>query len=573
MKRNADGSSKLTNLIRANSSSLTQSFAILWFRNDLRLSDNPALSEAITFCTEKKLKLIPLYIYDTSPKENPQSHGSALGGASKWWLHHSLLSLEKQIGDETKNQSRILFRSGNPLKVLEDIIAKTKSSHIFMSQVFEPAEMNSDEHLVTHFEKKSVKVRISNGSLLHHPDSIKNLSGGYYKVFTPFWKACQNVKVRALIKKPSLAQFATEGDIVSCGGEALDSWSLLPGPKIPSWTIGLSHSFHPGEPEALKRFGDFVDKKLKTYAKDRDIPSIEGTSKLSAHLHFGEISPVQVWNVCTCSKNSDSYNIQKYVAELGWREFSYYLLFHFPNLSNAPFQEKFSTMIWSDPELIPSRVAQEKQTYTFDPKIQLDSKLTVGLYFPGPKLPLDQLGYFERWKRGLTGYPIVDAAMRELYVTGWMHNRCRMIAASFLTKHLLINWTLGAQWFWDTLVDADLASNSAGWQWVAGTGADASPYFRIFNPVTQSKKFDPKGIYLRKWVPEIKNLPDAYVHEPWLANKGVQTKNKFVLGETYPHPIIDHTFARNRALGPTGYGIVAKKDSPTLNKSDKPSKY
>lgn len=459
----------------------TMNTAIVWFRQDLRISDNPALRNAV----QQNKTIIPLYIFDTSI---PKKH--QLGGAQRWWLYHSLTSLTTQL---QKYQNKLILRQGEPLKILLAIIKKTNANTIYWNRCYEPYAIKRDQKIQELLEKNGIMVKTFNGSLLFEPWEIKNNSGNYFKVFTPFWKKCLSQKEPAFpLDKPKIPKLR-----LNIPTENLKNWQLLP--EKPDWATGIKETWQAGEPHAQQQLKTFVAKKLIHYHQ-RDFAALDVTSMLSPYLHFGEISPRQIWHavqIATLKNVALTANTKKFLSELGWREFSYHLLYHFPTLAEDSFRKDFENFPW-----------QKK------------------------------LSHLKAWQQGKTGYPIVDAGMRQLWYCGWMHNRVRMIVASFLIKDLLIDWRIGAAWFWDTLVDADLANNSASWQWVAGSGADASPYFRIFNPTLQGKKFDPQGDYVKRWLPELKNLPKKFIHEPWLAPEKTD----------YPAPIIQHEHARKIAL-------------------------
>ncbi|MBX9697693.1 MAG: DNA photolyase family protein, partial [Alphaproteobacteria bacterium] len=362
--------------------------------------------------------------------------------------------------------------------------------------------------LKSSLKNMNIDCKSFNASLLFEPWEVKTGSGEFYKVFTPFWKAC--LARLSAIETPSETAVIRRFEQVM-PSESISAFELVP--KSPNWAESFGRYWEPGEEGAHKRLEQFISTSLRDYGKSRDVPGVEGTSKLSAHLHFGEISPRQIvkriQDVAGQSLDEElSYNAGKYCAEIGWREFSYHLLYHFPQLPSHNFQRKFDAFSW-DPNYMET---------------------------------------LQCWQRGMTGYPIVDAGMRELWQTGWMHNRVRMIVGSFLTKHLLIPWQQGESWFWDTLVDADHANNAASWQWIAGCGADAAPYFRIFNPVLQGEKFDPDGAYVRRWVPEVALLPNAFIHKPWEASELILKQAGVSRGQSYPRPIVDHAYARSRAL-------------------------
>ncbi len=464
---------------------------IVWLRQDLRLEDNPAL-----FYAAQESVVIPVYILDTSPPKQWQ-----LGGAQRWWLHYSLINLQKQFA---KHHLQLILRRGDPKKILLDLVEKTQAKAVYWNRCYEPHAIARDAKIKTFLKQYKIDNEIYNASLLFDPWEIKNQQGEYFKVFTAFWKNClKQAKPKSLLKIPKLNPYSHH-----LTSDKLNSWDLLP--QQPNWAKAFNSIWQPGSNGAQKRLISFLKNGLRGYANNRDVPAIDGTSRLSPHLHFGEIGPRQIWHAVQqelTHRNNISADSERFLAELGWREFPYYLLYHFPNLPDKPFQTKFANFTWHN-----------------------NKKL------------------LRAWQRGETGYPLIDAGMRQLWRIGWMHNRVRMIVASFLTKDLLIPWQQGEVWFWDTLVDADLANNSAGWQWVAGSGADAAPYFRIFNPILQSKKFDPEGNYIRQWIPEFKNLPNKYIHEPWTAPKEILKQAKVKLGGNYPYTIINHEFARDRAL-------------------------
>lgn len=444
---------------------------IVLFRQDLRLKDNPALS----FACQTGQPIIPLYILDDETSEKWK-----IGGASRWWLHHSLLSLSQSLQEKG---SQLFLSKGNTLTVISRLMQKHQVGAVFWNRCYEPFSLQLQKKL-----KGMLPLSQSfNGSLLFEPWEILNKQRESFKVFTPFWKKCMEVQS---IQDPLPEPHQIPTKIIE--SESLDSLSLLP--KHPDWSKGLSTHWSVGEKAAHTKLNDFISQSLETYDHGRDIPSLASTSSLSPHLHFGEISPRQIFHRTKNIPASD-----KFLSELGWREFSYYQLYHFPQLPEEPWREEFSRFQW---EKNPS--------------------------------------FLKKWQTGETGYPIVDAGMRQLWKTGWMHNRVRMIVASFLTKDLLVPWQDGAHWFWDTLVDADLASNSASWQWVAGCGLDAAPFFRIFNPTLQGEKFDPDGIYIKRWIPELAELPRTLIHTPWKAGPSY----KFF----YPSPIVSHDQSRKRAL-------------------------
>ncbi len=461
---------------------------VLWFRQDLRLQHHPAYEAA----KATGQPILPLYILEDSSADSWK-----MGAAQRWWLHYSLLSLDKDL--QTQG-GQLILRRGNPAEVFANILRESGAHDIYWSRCYEPFAIARDTQLKKDFITQGVNVKSFNASLLFEPWEIQTQQGQPYKVFTQFWKRClaQGPRFPIFEKTPSL-QFYTH-----LKSENLESWKLTP--TRPNWAKGFSDLWQPGEHGAHQKLEEFIVHHLKNYKETRNLPDKYGTSRLSPHLHFGEISPHQIWQRVHQTSHLPPSS-ERYLSEIGWREFSYHLLYHFPSLPERPFQEKFSAF-----------------------KLQYNSHA------------------LNAWQKGQTGYPIVDAGMRELWHTGWMHNRVRMIVASFLTKHLLISWQEGEKWFWDTLVDADLANNAASWQWVAGCGADAAPYFRIFNPLLQGEKFDPEGHYVRQWVPELKNLANTFIHKPWQASETELRQAGITLGMTYSHPLVNHEAARKLAL-------------------------
>jgi deoxyribodipyrimidine photo-lyase len=466
---------------------------LVWLRQDLRLSDNPALYHAAS----TKDSIIPIYIYDEIVPQQWQ-----IGGAQRWWLHHSLTKLSEQFA---KKGMALILRRGDPKKILPEIIKATQANAIYWNRCYEPYARQLELALQNKLASLNIEVKSFEGNLLFEPNAIKNQQGSYYKVFNAFWRAClSSHEPGTPLAIPKLSTHSQK----KIHSDQLSDWQLLP--TKPNWAKNWGKLWVIGELAAQKKLTRFLENQLNNYAEARDIPNIDGTSLLSPHLHFGEISPRQIWYAtkqALMHASKSHRHAERFLAEIGWREFSYYLLYHFPKLPEQPFQHKFSGFAWR-----------------YNKKD------------------------LQAWQRGLTGYPIVDAGMRQLWQTGWMHNRVRMIVASFLTKDLLIPWQQGEAWFWDTLVDADLASNSASWQWVAGSGADAAPYFRIFNPSLQGKKFDPEGEYVRRWIPELAKLPNKFTHTPWQATSEILLKAGIRLGTDYPRPIVDHDISRKTSL-------------------------
>lgn len=457
---------------------------IVWFRQDLRLHDNPAFLAAC----ETGHPILPVYILD-----DYNSGKWKMGEASRWWLHESLSQLNHSLNNA------LIFRAGSPLPILEQLAKETNASAIFWNRCYEPWRIARDKII-----KKSLPIsRSFNGSLLFEPQNALKEDGTPYKVFTPFYqKGCLNRAPTPQEPKAPPAHI----NLAHHDTGLLKDLNLLP--RI-QWYKTMQNEWKPGEQGAQERFREFTKRGLKGYKQGRDFPNENNVSRLSPHLHFGEISPRHVWHTVQAAMIAQGceQDGEHFMRELGWREFSNSLLFHFPELPEKNLQHKFNKFPWNNDEHA-----------------------------------------LKAWQSGKTGYPIVDAGMRELWQTGYMHNRVRMIVGSFLVKNLLLHWHHGEEWFWNTLVDANLANNSASWQWIAGCGADAAPYFRIFNPVTQGKKFDPDGAYVRRYVPELSALPDKFLHCPWEAPDQKLQSYGITLGETYPRPIIDLKSSRERAL-------------------------
>jgi deoxyribodipyrimidine photo-lyase len=459
----------------------------LWFRQDLRLADHAALCAAAAAGD-----VIPLYILDDeTPGDWP------MGGASRWWLHRSLEKLKARLP--------LILRRGAAGKVLHDVLRETGAGAIYFTRDYAPWSPPLERRVKAICEELGAGCHRYGGYLLHEPEAIRTGQGEPYKVYTPFARACFAAgEPKSLRSAPKITTWE-----VPVAGDALADWRLLP--VKPDWAAGFEPHWQSGEQGARAKLDEFLAAGLARYASERDRPDRAATSGLSPHLHFGEVSPAQCWHAVRAAAakagGRSDRAAEKFLKELLWREFSYHLLHHWPHLPETPFKPEFDNFPWAD-----------------DPTA------------------------LRAWQKGETGYPLVDAGMRELWAAGTMHNRVRMIAASFLIKDLLIPWVQGERWFWDTLVDADIASNAAGWQWVAGCGADAAPYFRIFNPVLQGEKFDAQGDYVRKWVPELLGLPRDYIHRPWEAPASVLMAAGVELGRNYPHPLVDHAVARGRAL-------------------------
>ncbi|WP_295806967.1 deoxyribodipyrimidine photo-lyase [uncultured Nitratireductor sp.] len=460
------------------------------FRHDLRLSDNLALCAA----TEKNRPIVTAFILDE------QSEGvRPLGGARRWWLHHSLSAL---TADLQKRGLKLVLRRGPMAETVTALAEEAGASTVYWNRRYDPAEIAADTDMKAALRERDLETESFSGHLLHEPWRLKTGSGGPYRVFTPFWRALvEAVHPRPPADRPeNLTPF--EGKVAT---DTLEDWHLLP--TKPDWAKGLRDTWTPGETGAQRRLTEFLQGRGDGYKARRDVMGEAGTSGLSPHLAHGEITPFQIWQALDGDTDLAGEDARTFRKEIGWREFCWHLLFHNPKFATENFNRDFDAFPW-----------------------QRDDKA------------------LRAWQRGQTGYPVVDAAMRQLWQTGWMHNRARMIVASFLVKDLGLHWRQGEEWFWDTLVDADPASNPANWQWVAGSGADAAPFFRIFNPVLQGEKFDPKGNYVRGFVPEIEALPDKHLHQPWKAPAEMLDKAGIKLGDTYPRPMVDHKAARERAL-------------------------
>jgi len=488
---------------------------LLWLRRDLRLGDNPALLAAAEEARERGCGLVPIFVWE--PRER---RTWAPGGAARWWLWHSLRSLETDL---RRLGSRLVVERGDPVDVVAALAARVGAGAVVWARGLEPDELADDRALEAVLNGRGVDARIvPQANLLADPLAVRTRDGRPYTVFTPFWRA------RLAGPAPEAPLPAPKALPAAPPRPAGLTLAELEAEAARPWSAGFGAVWRPGERGAHERLGAFLEGPLGDYAVDRDRPDLEGNSRLSPHLRWGEVTARQVWHAVAGALEEAGLDLEAavgppswdeeqapglrrsagaFLRQLGWREFGHHLLAAFPHTVLHPLHDRFAVFPWRD-----------------DP---------AGL---------------EVWTRGRTGYPIVDAAMRELWATGWMHNRTRMLAGSFLVKDLLLPWQTGAAWFWDTLVDADLANNSLGWQWVAGCGADAAPYFRVFNPVTQGRRFDPDGAYVRRWAPEIGGLPAEHVQAPWLAPAGALDAAGVALGETWPAPIVDHGEARLRAL-------------------------
>ena len=466
---------------------MTKEISIVWFRQDLRLSDNPALVEASSLG-----KILPIYILDDQAPDPFK-----IGEASKIWLHHSLNSLNESLN------GKLNVYAGNMSEIIGRLIDKYGISKIFGNACYEPWHINQESKVKDICRRKCIDYKLFNSSYLWAPNQILKSDGTYYKVFTAYKKKSYQSTPRKAIKN------RTEINAIVDSENAISISDLDLIPRNKKWPKKIIDFWNIGESAARNKLNNFIKNKVSGYKNGRDYPVKNQTSLLSPHLHFGEISPAQIWEAVNGigHLHANDSDIEHFLSEVIWREFSCYLLYHFNSLHKDNFNDKFNNFSWKN-----------------------------------------NLKYLKAWKNGNTGYPIIDAGMRQLWQTGYMHNRVRMVVASFLVKNLNIHWHKGRDWFWDCLVDADLANNSASWQWVAGCGVDAAPYFRIFNPIIQGEKFDKNGDYTRRFVPELKNLPDKYLFKPWAAPKDILKSAGIVLGENYPNPIVDLAVSRNNAL-------------------------
>lgn len=463
---------------------------LLWFRKDLRLRDNAALAALL----EKGVAILPVFILD-----NETEGDWVPGGASRVWLHHTLKDLTESLKEKGLP---LILRQGDPAHILPSLLEESGAEGVYWNRCYEPTLIKRDSHIKNHLKDAGFDVRSFCSSLLFEPQEVANKQGKPFQVYTPFWKTVSVKKVPSPVSVDFRKLHVPDKVPVS---DHLDSFSLVPSDL--DWDSKIMQYWEIGEAAAEKRLQEFLQSAAGDYSQQRDFPGIEGTSKLSPYLQWGSIGPRQIWHQVHEENLQDSKGGLVYLKELVWREFAYHILFHFPNTPDSPLRADFEDFPWEDNQDV-----------------------------------------YRKWCRGQTGYPIVDAGMRQLWEEGWMHNRVRMVVASLLVKHLLQSWRAGARWFWDTLVDADLASNTLGWQWSGGCGADAAPYFRVFNPIIQGKKFDTDGSYVRKYIPELAKLPDDVLHCPWEADAETLERAGVILGDNYPHPIIEHSKGRDRAL-------------------------
>ena len=460
---------------------MSKKIGLFWLRDDFRITKNNGLIEA----TENHDQVIVFYLYKKDSYKYQE--------AQKWWLSKSLLNFRKQLNDFNISLEVI---ETNSFKIFFDKLIKKKDFAIYWNKVYEPDYLKFDEYLLSTLKNKNIRCKRFKGNTLNEIDEIKKGDGTPFKVFTPFWRTAEKYYIEKIPPK--------EREIKKCKikinyfKKCIEPEKLLP---KKNWYKNFEKIWSPKEQSALKELRDFINNRINSYSEGRNFPNIIGTSKLSPFIKFGQLHVETIWRECI-KKKSITIGISKFLAEIGWREFNHSLINHFPHMLKKNYSKKFDKFPW------------EKN----------------------PK-------FLNAWKKGLTGYPIVDAGMRELYSTGWMHNRVRMIVGSFLVKHLLIDWRDGEKYFRNCLLDYSPASNVAGWQWVAGSGADAAPYFRIFNPILQGEKFDKEGEYVKKWVPELQNLSKKFIHKPWEFKD-----EKFRLGRDYPYPIVKHEDARIKAL-------------------------
>jgi deoxyribodipyrimidine photo-lyase len=464
---------------------------LYWIRRDFRLHDNAALSAAI----QMGAPILPVYLWE---EELEKSYWGS-GGASRWWLHRALE--EAAVSWRERGGQLIVLSSSDPLVTLRELCQQHDATQVVWNRRYEADLRVLDARVKRGLREAGIGAESYQDALLVEPHTIGTGDGKPYKVYTPFWKTCQNREPKSPIAVPlsQLRLVKTSPKSVS-----IESLGLLP---KHAWHKKMDASWRVGEKAGLEQMRAFLRGGAAHYDEHRDLPGENGTSRMSPYLHWGHVSPRTVAHELKQAQDVTQGGPLVYLKELYWREFAYNVLYHFPHTPTEPLRPEFKDFPWQADETV-----------------------------------------LKRWQHGQTGYPIVDAGMRELYATGWMHNRVRMVVASFLVKHLLQPWQDGARWFWDTLVDADLASNTLGWQWSAGCGADAAPYFRIFNPLLQSRKFDADGNYLKHWLPELESLHAEYLHAPWEAPGSVLRGAGIRMGKDYPEPIIDHSMARARAL-------------------------
>jgi deoxyribodipyrimidine photo-lyase len=461
---------------------MSKKIGLFWLRDDFRITKNDGLAEA----TKNHDQVVVFYLYKKSIYDNQE--------AQKWWLSKSLLSFQKKLNNFNINLEIIKTDS---FKVFFDKLFTKKDLALYWNKVYEPDYLKFDEYLIKNLKTKNIPFKICKGNVLNEIDEIKKNDGTPFKVFTPFWRNAERYYIEKIPPKEKIIKKCSKNK--NYFQNCIDPKKILP---KKNWFKDFEKIWSPSEESGLKELKNFIKDRIINYSDGRNFPSIIGTSKLSPFIKFGQVHVETIWDECMSPKNK-KIGTSKFLAEIGWREFNHSLINHFPHMLKNNYSKKFDKFPW------------EKNTK-----------------------------FLSAWKKGLTGYPIVDAGMRELYSTGWMHNRVRMIVGSFLVKHLLVNWIEGEKYFRNCLLDYSAASNVAGWQWVAGCGADAAPYFRIFNPILQGEKFDKEGEYVKKWVPELKGISKKFIHKPW----ELKDEKNFKLGKNYPYPLVKHEVARAKAL-------------------------
>jgi len=460
---------------------MDKKIGLFWLREDFRLSKNNGLIDA----TINHEEVVVFYLYKENNYQNQE--------AQKWWLSKSLYNFKKKLSNLNINLEIIETES---FKVFFEELLKKNDFAIYWNKVYEPEYLKFDDYIQKILMTKNIYYKIYKGNVLNEINEIKKSDGTPFKVFTPFWRTAERYFIEKIpSKKKKIKKCLRKKNYFKA---CINSEKILPNKN---WFKKFEKIWLPDEENALKRLNNFIKNKIINYSEGRNYPNISGTSKLSPYIKFGQIHVETIWDECIKNKTK-TIGTSKFLAEIGWREFNHSLINHFPHMTKNNYSKKFDKFPWKK-----------------------------------------NIKFFDAWKKGLTGYPIVDAGMRELYSIGWMHNRVRMIVGSFLVKHLLIDWKEGEKYFKNCLLDYCQASNVGGWQWVAGCGADAAPYFRIFNPILQGEKFDKDGEYVKKWVPELKDLPKKFIHKPWEYNG-----ENLTLGKDYPHPIVKHEEARTKAL-------------------------
>ena len=459
---------------------MSKEFGIVWLRDDFRLTKNLALSEA----TKNHDKVIAIYLY--------KKDKYLLQEAQTWWVSKSLKQFRKEL--RPYNIGIEIFEVNSYKNFFIKKLFNKKNFSIYWNRIYEPDYLKFDDYLSKEFREKKIKFKIFKGNLLNEINEIKKKDGTPFKVFTPYWRNAERYFLEKIPKKYDKIEKCLKKSKFS--NDSISEDNLLP---KKNWFKKFEQNWLPSEQNGLRELRNFIKNQISEYSDARNYPNVLGTSKLSPFIKHGQLHVETIWNECLKIKKKGT---MKFLTEIGWREFNYSLINYFPHMLKSNYSKKFDKFPWQK-----------------------------------------NFKFLNAWKKGLTGYPIVDAGMRELYSTGWMHNRVRMIVGSFLVKHLLINWKEGEKYFRNCLLDYSPASNVAGWQWVAGCGADAAPYFRIFNPILQGEKFDKEGEYVKRWVPELKNLSKKFIHKPWELND-----EKFKLGRDYPHPIVKHEEARSKAL-------------------------